>query len=1785
MSLLGLSLWVFSFAFFDHSQWGKHCYVDRKLFSFTRAFAQVCFSMCAIQLCSVPSWRPCLGVAIRHGEALHPGPPRSSLIGFCTTNPTCIASKLDTYKDLFRATGAQVVALSETAATALSQRQFQADIRSEARCFWSPPVEPLSVTAHGHAHLRGKASGVGLLTKLRTRHARLEAPCPWNLSTRFLHVVLQLGDAAIQVVVIYGQSANNATASDYNNKLMAAVSNQLALIPLPWIVLGDFNMPVANLDAWPYLEAQGCRSLDQLHSRLHSSPMPPTCQGSTLIDNAILSAHIVPMVHSVEVLADTWFATHAPVLFRLAVPPSGLVTRSLRYPKSFVDLNISDMDFANMPDHDDVFQQAQTIEDWGQALEHCVHRTLQEGKGTVTGLSKAYRGRCQPSQIITSPITSPVRVACPGSYEPSTEVLTIATRRKVTQVRRVESLWRRLSKMEKSDTPLSPEILRGIHQEWKAVHRSHAFGEPFLHWILSAAQLPYPAWPLPSASWTYDVLQLVRYHTDAALAHDSTIYRQKQAFQRSQDAKHNHKQAFARVRGPTSPAITETGSTLHGFAIALVGLDSYHHEIYLDSDLISRISPMEPFALGTEQLVVGEIFPTYVTAISIHPVDSWPEEVAFTQLHCTNVPSKVADNLNAFWQPLWQRDPVDLSFLDKEGRDMDFAECLASVPAPLMQMVDLTDLSLWKKAIRKLKAHSARGIDFVSAQELKLLPDHAILSLARILGSYIDGFPSTFMWGITCPLSKCDGLPTAGQSRPITVLPQLYRLWAAVIYQQVAPILAQWMPTDITGFLPCRGAASHAYAAQWDLEHARKHHLIRSGVTLDLIKCFNCVRWSFAFHALIAIGFPRHLARVWILSLSHLKRAWVVTGQWFCAGHTSTGCPEGDQISVLVMLAISTVWCYFIRVAQTAQEILRLSAYADNWSWSTDTSPLHTALLLRTKQVTDAAGLTIDFQKTWFWASPATNPLEVQQALHDAIPDVTIDRKHSAPDLGFQLQYSSRPELGKQSERVQKGIKRLDRLQAMPHCLSTKEAMVKMSILPAIFHGCEIRPPSTEVLTHLRSKIASALVGSSSYLSPAVALVCTSSNLDPEFWVVFRLLCVARAFLLRSPESAGVFCHQVSRFVGTLQTVVGPASALGFVLKSLGWQLDAEGILHTEAFLSFPLQGISQKRVRRLLERAWMDRLIMMHTQRRSWFHFPDICPLSTRVVLCKFSDSERKLLTLEIAGGYQLAHQKHKWAHDADGSCEHCQQPDSRRHRLLDCPIGNEVRAPFHEVIAHCDNEGYLFPDFPAITIQPEVDTHRLLHFAASDPVWDPATLDAIFQHLERFHELRWYTDGSCFHSHSVATRYAAFAVVWDMTQSEQEREYVARRFSDTGEKTQVFQTVAVGRSKGEQDILRAELSAIASIILTVGRGTIHTDSLVAQRWVTFVLTANSPAAFAGFDHFDILLSIWHRRHHVDVDLVKVKAHQDLDSLLDPCEVFHALGNAHADTEAKKACRELHPDFVQALEKVHATQRDMMQTLEQLLRLHLLLVPIRAAAIAQPAPAGAVIQHDQRAIWAAFRAWDVPRSFFVFQEVDTQFLEASAFGRDTAERTVQWLREFVWPDNDLGPLQSSTGTTWVELSLSWMSYHRLYLPILRTDQHGEKQLCFVGSQANARLHGATFLEFGTMLQKVLDNTIALVPEAIWPECKRIQAPALYQLGERRFHTGIQLRPKLPEQHTVLDHLHNALNGPGARLSSTPSIEVEPQDDYIPAISWKEAQKRAINCMHKVRRARRASAD
>eukprot|EP00435_Cladocopium_sp_Y103_P066472 s251_g28.t1 len=414
-----------------------------------------------------------------------------------------------------------------------------------------------------------------------------------------------------------------------------------------------------------------------------------------------------------------------------------------------------------------------------------------------------------------------------------------------------------------------------------------------------------------------------------------------------------------------------------------------------------------------------------------------------------------------------------------------------------------------------------------------------------------------------------------------------------------------------------------------------------------------------------------------------------------------------------------------------------------------------------------------------------------------------------------------------------------------------------------------------------------------------------------------------------------------------LSQVHGPAAALAYLLDHINWKLDSQGRLHVTAFLAFPLLQISMHRITRFLQDAWTEKLILMLTARTKWFRYPDISRRETVSVLCKFPDPKRWLLTRELAGAFQTAAQKKHWVHGATGQCDFCQHDDSRVHRLLECPIGAEVRQSYQSEIDAWKLAESLMPEYPFVTIHPEWEAMTLVHFLQPKPVFGDAILTKVSTMLSANIDVHWFTDGSCQHPSDFHGRYASFAVVLDLCENDQQRCAVAAQSSDASSLTTTLQTACMSRCQGEQDILRAETAAILAIAENVGHGHVHSDSQTALHNVQLALKAATPVEFFACDHVDLLYRLWTVREHVHLVFHKVKSHQNLDTIQDPLQKYWALGNNFVDKVAQHACCHLETGFVTKMEQFHADIVQDKQDLERIFQLHLELQDVRARASA----------------------------------------------------------------------------------------------------------------------------------------------------------------------------------------------------------------------------------------------
>jgi len=138
----------------------------------------------------------------------------------------------------------------------------------------------------------------------------------------------------------------------------------------------------------------------------------------------------------------------------------------------------------------------------------------------------------------------------------------------------------------------------------------------------------------------------------------------------------------------------------------------------------------------------------------------------------------------------------------------DYVSILNQMPQYQQLTIEILDVNLWRQALRQTKSGKARGYDGWFVDELKELPDVCLTTLAWIIHNTHakEAFPKYLMKAITVPLGKHAQADNPAATRPITLLPVVYRLLAKVVYimwvkQCHKPPIWEWFIPPIYGDL------------------------------------------------------------------------------------------------------------------------------------------------------------------------------------------------------------------------------------------------------------------------------------------------------------------------------------------------------------------------------------------------------------------------------------------------------------------------------------------------------------------------------------------------------------------------------------------------------------------------------------------------------------------------------------------------------------------------------------------------------------------------------------------------------------------------------------------------------------------------------------------------------------------------------------------------------------------------------------------------------------------------
>ena len=1394
-----------------------------------------------------------------------------------------------------------IVLVSETSAVEDAQRIVAHKLRPAGfSTVWSAPVAPHQTQREHQTTLRGHASGVALLSRFPARKSFVPLEPQVESSARLLESHVRIGHFEIRFFVVYGFPANYQDAGGRNAALLQEVLRRLLACPVPAIIGGDFNTDVTMLPEFAMFQQLGFVEAFQYWQTRTGCLLPPTCKQATRNDTLLLSGSLLPYVQGMRVADDLhYFDSHAPFMTELLLPVAPPCRQSWRKPTSWIPVLPTSVDLAPIyASYQDQVQAAihssRTVDQldaafqtWAAAVEATVDSAVQTAHAADPlnhpdkALPRAARGRCAYRPLRKRPLPRSAPAGRCGDYAPPCEAVSIVARAKVRQVRRLSTFVQGLTKAGPSN--VIPGAVRAqLCQEWAAITRGRGYKPNFATWLLQCPHFPAYWSQLPPIEWARDVLQYVRFDADAHVRAEAEHRRKLAGFQVHIDCHTGcSRLGFRSLRPHPRPPFL-----------------CIPYEENQAAKLIRTVAPdtglyfvPQPRFVRTGRAALLDDLPVTVEAVETTEEDGLllkiacspaepPKTARFVQDSAACTAAELNRAFIEFWAPIWCRDTG--SARTDPAYWSTFLQSLPPAPLPAQDLtIDMLDVGLWKKQIRRLKNGRATGYCGFSPTELKTLPDAAVSHLAQLFACCKDcGFPNHLAQATVHVLAKVDAPQNIGQGRPITVCATIYRLWSSVAARAILQQWATWLPESVRGCVPGRGARDISLVIQVLVEEALQSGRPLGGFSLDIVKCFNQLPRLPLRQLLLHLHVPLDVVEIWFQFLECNKRFALFHGELGSPVASTTGAPEGDPLSVVGQIAV----CWAL-VTSTHREETLPWVYVDNLSWLAAEAQLLGDMLRRAADFCHSLLLPVDWKKSFAWGTtPALRAFWARHPLPGGSETSRLQLVTEAKDLGVAFRFNRVGGLGKAAARLSDGLLRLKRLQRQHRPLQNAAHLVQTGVWPAAFYGLEGHHVPEAKVDQLRSAAARAICGDNHSMSPHLAIVCiTDQVLDPAVYLLVQALCALRRLLRTIPDYGSRWLQATCAAFSSSGRAHGPAGALAKQLHAQGWVLRPSGQLKGVGHWHINLFASTPKQIRVACQSAWNETLGDRIGHRNGLFQADCPCPRIMRRVLAKFPQGAQLHLARNVVGGYMSRAARATFDPLVEKACPHCGDVDTKAHRLLLCPAMLEVRQPFRALLEWISESAPHWLHAPYPVPHPEEGFLRLLWNSRQLPPL-PKVDRLLDQQPSREHHV--FTDGSCVHPASPAARHAAWSAVlhnecfpvpdWSLVCVQPELLRAA------------FPVVAQGLLPGEQSIYRAEVAALVQVVRLAAQQTSRTfhvwvDSSSAQQTVQQWLDSSEDAP-AILSTAGDLLEYLPRQRPTNVHLHKVKAHQNLD-LIAPAE------------------------------------------------------------------------------------------------------------------------------------------------------------------------------------------------------------------------------------------------------------------------------------------------------------
>lgn len=344
--------------------------------------------------------------------------------------------------------------------------------------------------------------------------------------------------------------------------------------------------------------------------------------------------------------------------------------------------------------------------------------------------------------------------------------------------------------------------------------------------------------------------------------------------------------------------------------------------------------------------------------------------------------------------------------------------------------------------------------------------------------------------------------------------------------------------------------------------------------------------------------------------------------------------------------------------------------------------------------------------------------------------------------------------------------------------------------------------------------------------------------------------------------------------------------------------MTADGTLLIGAFFNLHLWRSKLLDIKEALYEAWMEHVSVQVTNRKFCRNFPVIDRRATIAFFQKQEGQAKHALSLQMIGGWMTQHQKTHFV-DIEDKCIFCDKPDSQYRQLLECEATAMTRDRHRDTCNHLEEGALVSVIHPVAFRTPWFDMLRTLQFQLPEPQLTEPAQTAICL----------FTDGSTLNGNKKFPQ-SAYAIVAPKVSVECILAH--SHFSVNDHVEHHFDVLGVAHVTGKQSNNRAELFAVVVAHEKQTQLPVVTDSGYVLSMHALLRATPALHMLHKRANWDLLqrwhVLIWDKQ--LNTPTVKVAAHQELLALRG-MDLFHAIGNGVADVAAKRACTQLHVDYL----------------------------------------------------------------------------------------------------------------------------------------------------------------------------------------------------------------------------------------------------------------------------------